>query len=101
VLLCQYADPAYALAFLEHGTEGRPTCKERVADLDHLLAAIREVAEGGSVIDPKVVETLVTARSQATQSPLARLTPRPCGLPTRLALPWSSLAQSPSWYRHR
>jgi DNA-binding NarL/FixJ family response regulator len=77
VLLSQYADPAYALAFLERGTEGRAyLLKERVADLDHLLSAIREVAEGGSVIDPKVVETLVTARSQAAQSPLARLTPR-------------------------
>jgi DNA-binding NarL/FixJ family response regulator len=77
VLLSQYADPAYALAFLERGTTGRAyLLKERVADLDHLLSAIREVAAGGSVIDPKVVETLVAARSQAAQSPLARLTPR-------------------------
>jgi hypothetical protein len=54
VLLSQYADPAYALAFLESGTEGRAyLLKERVADLDQLLAAIREVAGGGSVIDSK------------------------------------------------
>jgi DNA-binding NarL/FixJ family response regulator len=77
VLLSQYADPAYALAFLEGGTEGRAyLLKERVADLDQLLAAIREVARGGSVIDPKVVESLVAARSRDAQSPLARLTPR-------------------------
>ena len=77
VLLSQYADPAYALAFLEGGTEGRAyLLKERVADLDQLLAAIREVARGGSVIDPKVVEALVAARSRNAQSPLARLTPR-------------------------
>jgi DNA-binding NarL/FixJ family response regulator len=77
VLLSQYADPAYALAFLEGGTEGRAyLLKERVADLDQLLAAIREVARGGSVIDPKVVEALVAARSRSAQSPLARLTPR-------------------------
>jgi DNA-binding NarL/FixJ family response regulator len=77
VLLSQYADPAYALAFLEGGTEGRAyLLKERVADLDQLLAAIREVAGGGSVIDPKVVEVLVADRSRATQSPLDRLTPR-------------------------
>ena len=77
VLLSQYADPAYALAFLEGGTEGRAyLLKERVADLDELLAAIREVARGGSVIDPKVVEALVAARSRNAQSPLARLTPR-------------------------
>ena len=77
VLLSQYADPAYALAFLEGGTEGRAyLLKERVADLDQLLAAIREVAGGGSVIDPKVVEALVADRARAAQSPLARLTPR-------------------------
>jgi DNA-binding NarL/FixJ family response regulator len=77
VLLSQYADPAYALAFLEGGTEGRAyLLKERVADLDQLLAAIREVAGGGSVIDPKVVEVLVADRSRAAQSPLDRLTPR-------------------------
>ena len=77
VLLSQYADPAYALAFLEGGTEGRAyLLKERVADLDQLLAAIREVARGGSVIDPKVVEALVAGRSRSAQSPLARLTPR-------------------------
>jgi DNA-binding NarL/FixJ family response regulator len=77
VLLSQFADPAYALAFLEGGTAGRAyLLKERVADLDQLLAAIREGAGGGSVIDPKVVEALVTDRSRAAQSPLARLTPR-------------------------
>jgi len=77
VLLSQYADPAYALTFLERGTEGRAyLLKERVSDVDQLLAAIREVARGGSVIDPKVVEALVAARSRSAQSPLARLTPR-------------------------
>jgi DNA-binding NarL/FixJ family response regulator len=77
VLLSQYADPAYALTFLERGTEGRAyLLKERVSDVDQLLGAIREVARGGSVIDPKVVEALVAARSRAAQSPLARLTPR-------------------------
>jgi DNA-binding NarL/FixJ family response regulator len=77
ILLSQYADPGYALAFLERGTEGRAyLLKERVADLDQLLAAIRQVAQGGSVIDPKVVEVLVAARSRATPSPLERLTPR-------------------------
>jgi DNA-binding NarL/FixJ family response regulator len=77
ILLSQYADPGYALAFLERGTEGRAyLLKERVADLGQLLAAIRQVAQGGSVIDPKVVEVLVAARSRATPSPLERLTPR-------------------------
>ena len=77
VLLSQYADPGYALAFLEHGTKGRAyLLKERVSDLDQLLAAIREVAQGGAVIDPKIVEVLVAAGSRTAQSPLSRLTPR-------------------------
>jgi len=41
-----------------------------------LLRAIREVAEGGSVIDPKIVEGLVEARSKRRDSPLEHLTPR-------------------------
>jgi len=66
VVLSQYADPQYALQFLEHGSEGRGyLLKERVSDIDQLLAAIQEVARGGSVIDPKVIDALVAARSQA------------------------------------
>ena len=77
VVLSQYAEPAYALALLEDGSEGRAyLLKERVSDVDQLLRAIHDVAAGGSVIDPKVVEVLVAARSKATKSPLARLTPR-------------------------
>src|SRR5262249_51974688 len=54
VVLSQYADPAYALALLEGGSKGRAyLLKERVSDVDELLAAIREVAAGGSVIDSK------------------------------------------------
>lgn len=77
VVLSQYAEPAYALSLLEEGSEGRAyLLKERVSEVDQLLAAIREVARGGSVIDPKVVEVLVSARARAERSPLARLTPR-------------------------
>ena len=48
MVLSQYADPAYALALLEGGSEGRAyLLKERVSDVDDLLAAIREVAAGG------------------------------------------------------
>jgi DNA-binding NarL/FixJ family response regulator len=77
VVLSQYVEPGYALALLEHGSEGRAyLLKERVSDVDQLLHAIVEVAAGGSVIDPKVVETLVTARSRHRDSPLEHLTPR-------------------------
>ena len=76
VVLSQYADPQYALQFLEKGSRGRGyLLKERVSDLDQLLVAIQEVARGGSVIDPKVIDALVAARSR-TPSPLRDLTVR-------------------------
>ena len=77
VVLSQYVDPQYALELFEKGSGGRAyLLKERVSDIDQLLRAIREVASGGSVIDPKVVEALVAARSRAAESPIERLTPR-------------------------
>lgn len=77
VVLSQYAEPAYALELFDGGSEGRAyLLKERVSDPDQLTEAIIEVANGGSVVDPKVVETLVSARSRARTSPLDRLTPR-------------------------
>ncbi|MBA2529485.1 MAG: response regulator transcription factor [Euzebyales bacterium] len=77
VVLSQYVDPGYALRLFADGSERRAyLLKERVGDLEQLLAAVREVAGGGSVIDPKVVETLVSARSSAAGSRLDHLTPR-------------------------
>jgi len=77
VVLSQFVDPAYALALFDGGSEGRAyLLKERVSDIDQLKRAIEEVASGGSVIDPKVVEALVAARSRAAESPVGRLTPR-------------------------
>jgi DNA-binding NarL/FixJ family response regulator len=77
VVLSQYADPEYAISFLADGSRGRGyLLKERVSDVEQLVAAIREVARGGSVIDPRVVDVLVAARSKAAESPLRQLTPR-------------------------
>jgi DNA-binding NarL/FixJ family response regulator len=77
VLLSQYSEPAYALRFLENGSKGRAyLLKERVSDIGQLASAIREVARGGSVIDPEVVDNLVKARSRDARSPLRALTPR-------------------------
>jgi DNA-binding NarL/FixJ family response regulator len=77
VVLSQYAEPAYALALLEGGADRRAyLLKERVDDLDQLAGAIHAVAAGGSAIDPKIVETLVAAKSAAERSPLDELTPR-------------------------
>lgn len=77
VVLSQYVDPQYALTLFQHGSQGRAyLLKERVADLDQLLGAIRAVASGGSVVDPKVVDALVDARAHQERSTLGRLTPR-------------------------
>jgi DNA-binding NarL/FixJ family response regulator len=77
VVLSQYADAEYALALLDKGAAGRAyLLKERVTDLDQLAHAIREVARGGSVIDPKVVENLIASRTRQARSPLVALTPR-------------------------
>ncbi len=77
VVLSQYSEPDYAIALFQHGSARRAyLLKERVSDLDQLLGAVREVARGGSVIDPKVVEVLVSARIKDTDSELDRLTPR-------------------------
>ncbi len=77
VVLSQYANPTYVLALLEGGSGGRAyLLKERVADLEQLAAAIRAVADGGSVIDAKVVESLVAQNARDDESPLSQLTPR-------------------------
>jgi DNA-binding NarL/FixJ family response regulator len=77
VVLSQYANPGYVLALLEGGSARRAyLLKERVRDLDQLVAAIHAVAEGGSMIDPKVVEALVAENARTEESPLSQLTPR-------------------------
>ena len=77
VVLSQYGNPKYVLALLEGGSGRRAyLLKERVEDLDQLAGAIRTVAEGGSVIDSKVVEALVAQTARDDESPLAQLTPR-------------------------
>jgi DNA-binding NarL/FixJ family response regulator len=77
VVLSQYAEPGYALALLERGSDGRAyLLKDRVHNRAELTAAIRSVAEGGSMIDPKIVEGLVAARARTERSPLNELSAR-------------------------
>ncbi len=77
VVLSQYAQPAYALALLEGGTARRAyLLKEHIDDVEQLVSAIRAVAGGGSLIDPKVVEGLVDGKARLRDSPLNDLTPR-------------------------
>jgi DNA-binding NarL/FixJ family response regulator len=77
VVLSQYAEPRYGLELLAGGAEGRAyLLKERVHDRAQLVSVIESVAAGGSVIDPKIVEVLVSAKALAERSPVAELTPR-------------------------
>jgi len=77
VVLSQYATPSYVLALLEGGSARRAyLLKERVEDVEQLVTAIRAVADGGSVIDPKVVDALVAENTLGEESPLAQLTQR-------------------------
>ena len=77
VILSQYADESYAFELFRNGTAGLAyLLKDRVGDLQHLLSALREVAAGGSVIDPLVVDALVARRARLRESPLAKLTAR-------------------------
>jgi DNA-binding NarL/FixJ family response regulator len=77
VVLSQYAEEEYAYELLKDGAAGLGyLLKERVADLDELVRALNEVARGGSVLDPKVVEALVARKDRVAHSPLAQLTER-------------------------
>jgi len=76
VMLTQHDDEEYVWALLEQGVAGYGYLhKIRVGDLDQVVRAIREVAAGGSVLDPRIVETLLARRSRKPGSPLAELTP--------------------------
>ena len=76
VVLSQHVTPDYALRLLDEGPPNRAyLLKERVSDVDELLGAVRTVHDGGSVIDPLVVDALVAA-SRKPDSPLDSLTPR-------------------------
>jgi class 3 adenylate cyclase/ActR/RegA family two-component response regulator len=60
VILSQYDDPEYAISLLAEGAAGCAyLLKDRVADGDQLARAVREVATGGSMLDPKIVQSLV------------------------------------------
>lgn len=77
VVLSQYVEPDYAMRLFEEGSDGRAyLLKERVGDVEELATAVRRVADGGSVVDPRVVDALIEARTRSTSSILDRLTER-------------------------
>ena len=75
LMLSQYVEERYVTALLEHGAEGVGyLLKDRVAEIERFTDAIRQVAEGGSVLDPEVVSHMLGGRGNG--GPLERLTQR-------------------------
>jgi DNA-binding NarL/FixJ family response regulator len=75
VVLSQYVEEDYVFKLLADGVAGLGyLLKERVNDLDELVRALLEVARGGSVLDPVVVEALLARRG--SDGPLLGLTER-------------------------
>jgi len=86
VIVSQYLDSTYVLRLFERGSGGRAyLLKDRVADRNQLRRAVEQVAEGGSMVDPLVVDALVTARDNVEHSKLSELTPREWDVLARVA----------------
>jgi DNA-binding NarL/FixJ family response regulator len=97
IVLSQYAEPGYVVALLEGGSARRGyLLKDRLSDRFQLVAAIEEVAAGGSVVDSKVVEALVAAHAGKDRSPLDALTPREHEILAEVAVGKSNAAISDS-----
>lgn len=98
VVLSQYIEPEYALHLFDGGSSGIAyLLKERLGDLDQLSNAISEVSQGRSVIDPKVIDALVEARTRPA-SKLERLTQREQEVLTEVAAGKSNRAIADSLY---
>src|SRR5829696_7743295 len=77
VVLSQHTDESYARALFHDGSSGLAyLLKDRVGDLEDLVRALQEVASGGSVVDPLIIDTLVARQQTRASSPLSSLTPR-------------------------
>ena len=77
VVLSQHAEPTYAAILFEDGSHGRAyLLKESLKDRDELIRAVVTVAEGGSVVDPLIVDELLEIQRRRRDTPLDRLTPR-------------------------
>jgi DNA-binding NarL/FixJ family response regulator len=99
VVLSQYVNSLYAFELFRDGTTGLAyLLKDRVGELDELLRALREVATGGSVIDPKVVEGLLGRRQEPARSLLETLTSREMEVLSEMAQGKSNAAISDSLY---
>ena len=67
VILSQFDDPEYAVSLLSEGAAGYAyLLKDRIAEGDQLVEAIRAVATGGTSLDPAIVDALVKPVAPAT-----------------------------------
>jgi DNA-binding NarL/FixJ family response regulator len=77
IVLSTYAEIAWALKLFEDGCDGRGyLLKDRIRNREQVIQAVWTVADGGSVIDPTIIEQLVSSHAQRHRSRLADLTPR-------------------------
>jgi DNA-binding NarL/FixJ family response regulator len=77
VVLSQYAEDDLAFELLSDGVAGLGyLLKERISQVDELVRALQDVCRGGSALDPKIVEGLMSRRSREAKSPLNGLTER-------------------------
>jgi DNA-binding NarL/FixJ family response regulator len=75
LVLSQYVEEGYALELVGDGADGTGyLLKDRVADVERFIDAVRRVGDGGSVLDPEVVATLLGRRRR--DDPLEELTGR-------------------------
>jgi len=75
LVLSQYVEEGYAMDLLAESAEGVGyLLKDRVADVERFIDAVRRVADGGSALDPEVVSQMLGRRRG--EDPLAELTPR-------------------------
>jgi DNA-binding NarL/FixJ family response regulator len=74
LLLSMYATPEYAMRAMAAGDGTGYLLKERVSEPDRLVRAVRTVADGGSVVDPEVVELLL--KRPRVDGPVSTLTTR-------------------------
>jgi DNA-binding NarL/FixJ family response regulator len=77
VVLSQHAEPTYAAILFEDGSHGRAyLLKESLKNRDELVRAVVTVADGGSVVDPLIVDELLELQRHRRDAPIDRLTPR-------------------------
>jgi DNA-binding NarL/FixJ family response regulator len=75
LVLSQYVEKEYAAELLAENAKGVGyLLKDRVADIDRFIDAVRRVADGGSALDPEVVSQMLASRR--SDGPLDELTPR-------------------------